>query len=139
MWNVAVGQLSVFLENKKGRMAEVVGVLAQEGIAVFGFSVAEVSDYGIVRILSDQGCAARAALEARNFTVVVNPVISVRIEAGTAALADVVGILSNAGVNIEYMYLTARRSVVLRVDEPSQVEALLRERGFECLDDGQGG
>lgn len=134
-----VGQLSVFLENKKGRMAEVVGVLAQEGIPVFGFSVAEVSDYGIVRILSDRGPDARKALETRGFTVVVNPVISVLIESGTPALADVVGILSNAGVNIEYTYLTARRSVVLRVDDPAHAEALLRERGFECLDDGQDG
>lgn len=136
---MAVGQLSVFLENKKGRMAEVIGTLAQEGIPVFGFSVAEVSDYGIVRILSDRGSAARAALEARNFTVVVNPVVSVLLSGGTAALADIVGILSNAGVNIEYLYLTARQSVVLRVAEPVEVEALLRGRGFECLDDVQGG
>ncbi len=136
---MSVGQLSVFLENKRGRMAEVVGTLAQEGISVFGFSVAEVSDYGIVRILSDRGRAARTALEARNFTVVENSVVSVRLENGTSALADIVGILSNAGVNIEYMYLTARQSVVLRVAEPSQAEALLRERGFECLDDVQDG
>lgn len=136
---MAVRQLSVFVENKKGRIAEVIGALAQEDISVFGFSVADVSDYGIVRILTPSGPAARAALEARNLTVVENPVVSVRLEGGIAALADVVGILSNAGVNIEYMYLTARQSVVLRVDEPTQVEALLRERGFECLDDVQDG
>ncbi|MHB0978570.1 MAG: hypothetical protein ACYC5Q_00560 [Thermoleophilia bacterium] len=136
---MAVGQLSVFVENKKGRIAEVIGALAQEGIPVFGFSVADVSDYGIVRILSERGPAARAALEARNHTLVENPVVSVRLETGVAALADVVGILSNAGVNIEYMYLTARNSVVLRVDEPTQVEELLCERGFECLDDVQDG
>jgi len=47
----------------------------------------------------------------------------------------VVGILSNAGVDIEYMYLTTRQSVVLRVDDPVSVEALLTERGFECLGD----
>lgn len=129
----------MFLENKRGRIAELVGALAQEGIAVFGFSVADVSDYGIVRILSEHGAAARAVLEARDFTVVENPVVSVRLAAGTAALADIVSILSNAGVNIEYMYLTARGSVVLRVDEPGHTEALLRERGFECLDDVQGG
>lgn len=124
---VAVGQLSLFLENKRGRIAEVLSILASEGIPVFGFSVADVSDYGIVRLLTASGAQARAALESRGFLVVENPVVS--------ALADVVGILSNAGVDIEYMYLTTRGSVALRVDDPVGVEALLTERGFECLSD----
>ena len=130
---MAVGQLSLFLENKKGRIAEVLGVLASEGIEVVGFSVADVSDYGIVRIIPESGGEARAALETRGFTVVENHVVSVSIEKGVRALADVVGILSNAGLNIEYMYLTARRSVILRVDDPPVVERLLTQRGFECL------
>jgi hypothetical protein len=132
---VAVGQLSLFLENKRGRIAEVLSILASEGIPVFGFSVADVSDYGIVRLLTASGAQARAALESRGFLVVENPVVSTRIEGGTSALADVVGILSNAGVDIEYMYLTTRGSVALRVDDPVGVEALLTERGFECLSD----
>lgn len=130
---VAVGQLSVFLENKKGRIAEVLGVLASEDIAVFGFSVADVNDYGIVRVIAERGDVARAALESRGFTVIENEVVSVLVTGGVRSLADVVGILSNAGVNIEYMYLTTRHSVVLRVDDPAAVEALLTHRGFECL------
>jgi hypothetical protein len=123
----------VFLENKKGRIAEVLGILASEDIQLFGFSVADVNDYGIVRVIPERGVDARAALEARGFTVIENLVVSARIEGGVRALADVVGILSNAGVNIEYMYLTTRDSVVLRVEDVAAVESLLAHRGFECL------
>ena len=130
---MAVVQLSVFLENKKGRIAEVLGVLATEDIPVFGFSVADVNDYGIVRVIPENGDQARAALEARGFTVIENQVVSALIEGGVRALADVVGILSNAGVNIEYMYLTTRDSVVLRVEDTGAVESLLAHRGFQCL------
>ncbi|MBU2602092.1 MAG: amino acid-binding protein [Actinobacteria bacterium] len=137
MTNVSVGQLSVFLENKKGRIAELLSALAQEDIPVFGFSVAEVSDYGIVRILSSRGAEARQALQGHGFTVVENRVVSALIKAGTRDLANVVSILSNAGVNIEYLYLTTRQSVVLRVDDTEAVEDLLSERGFECVSDVQ--
>lgn len=130
---VAVGQLSLFLENKRGRIAEVLSVLAAESIPIFGFSVADVSDYGIVRLLTGNSGAARAALEAQGLLVVENEVVSVHMEGGTPALAEMMGILSNEGVDIEYMYLTTRQSVVLRVDDPAAVEALLAQRGFECL------
>lgn len=130
---VAVGQLSLFLENKRGRIAEVLSILAAENISIFGFSVADVSDYGIVRLLTGNSGAARAALEARGLLVVENQVVSVRMEGGTPALAEMVGILSNEGMDIEYMYLTTRQTVALRVDDPAAVEALLAERGFECL------
>lgn len=130
---VAVGQLSLFLENKRGRIADVLSILAAEGIPIFGFSVADVSDYGIVRLLTGNSGAARAALEVQGLLVVENDVVSVRIQGGTSALAEMVGILSEEGVDIEYMYLTTRQTVALRVDDPAAVEALLAERGFECL------
>ncbi len=134
---MSVGQLSVFLENKKGRIAELLSALAQEDIPVFGFSVADVSDYGIVRILSSRGAEACDVLRSHGFTVVENRVVSASIKAGTRDLANVVSVLSNAGVNIEYMYMTTRQSVVLRVDDPDAVEGILVERGFECLSDLQ--
>lgn len=133
---VAVGQLSLFLENKRGRIAEVLSILAAENIPIFGFSLADVSDYGIVRLLTGNSGAARAALEARGLLVVENDVVSVRMEGGTSALAEMVGILSNAGVDIEYLYLTTRKTVALRVEDPVAVEALLAEHGFECLAEG---
>ena len=133
---MAVAQLSLFLENKRGRIAEVLGILASEDVPVFGFSLADVSDYGIVRILAATAGNARAILESRGLVVVENQVVSVGIEEGISALAQAVALLSAAGIDIEYMYLTTRRSVVLRVEDHVAVEALLTEHGFECLDGG---
>ncbi len=132
---MAVTQLSVFVENKRGRIAEVMGVLAAEGLPVYGLSLAEVSDYGVVRILADDGPRALSVLQEAGFTVVVNPVVSVDLPDQTHALARVVRVVSESGANIEYMYLTARPSVVLRVDDTVHVEQVLTGNGFVIRDE----
>lgn len=132
---MAVTQLSVFMENKRGRIAELMGVLAAHQLPVYGLSLAEVSDYGVVRLLPEDGRRALSVLQDAGFTVVANPVVSVGLADQTDALARVVRVVSESGANIEYMYLTARPSVVVRVDDPDQVERILKEHGLPVRDD----
>ena len=132
---MAVTQLSIFVENKRGRIAEVVGLLADNDISIFGFSVAEVSDYGIIRLLAENGRRAQDVLEGAGFTMVANSVISVPLADRAGSLASVVRLVSESGANIEYIYLSARRSVVMKVDDVGSVESTLRAAGFEPLDD----
>jgi hypothetical protein len=130
-----VTQLSVFVENKRGRVAEVIGALALQDIPVYGLSLAEVSDYGVVRLLAEDGPRAHEVLEGAGFTTVANPVISVALPDQTEALARVVRLVADCGANIEYMYLTSRPSVVLRVDDEARVEGVLRSHGFSVREE----
>jgi hypothetical protein len=132
---VSVTQLSVFVQNKRGRIAELLGVLAERKISVFGFSLSEVSDYGIVRLLTEDGPTAHGILENAGFTVADNPVVSVVLDDRAGSLAEVVELLAAAGVDIDYLYLSARRSAVIRVDDPTAVESLLTGAGFVVLTD----
>ncbi len=130
---MSVTQLSVFVQNKRGRIAELLGVLADRGISVLGFSLSEVSDYGIVRLLAEDGPAAFGMLETAGFTVVANPVVSVVLDDRAGSLAEVVVLLAAAGVDIDYLYLTAIRTAVIKVDDLAAAESLLTAAGFVVL------
>lgn len=130
---MSVTQLSVFVQNKRGRIAELLGVLADRGISVLGFSLSEVSDYGIVRLLAEDGPAAFGMLETAGFTVVANPVVSVVLDDRAGSLAEVVVLLAEAGVDIDYLYLSAIRTAVIKVDDPAAAESLLTAAGFVVL------
>ena len=132
---MSVTQLSVFVQNKRGRIAELLSVLADRGISVFGFSLSEVSDYGIVRLLPEDGFGALGMLEKAGFTVVANPVVSVALDDRAGSLADVVGLLASSEVDMDYLYLSARRTAVIKVDDPAAVENLLTGAGFVVLTD----
>lgn len=132
---MSVTQLSVFVQNKRGRIAELLGVLAERKISVFGFSLSEVSDYGIVRLLTEDGPAAHRMLESAGFTVAANPVVSVALDDRAGSLAEMVGLLATAGVDIDYLYLSARCSAVIKVDDPTVVEGLLTDAGFVVMAD----
>ncbi|GAB4245948.1 MAG: ACT domain-containing protein [Thermoleophilia bacterium] len=130
---MGVPQISVFVENKKGRIAQVIGILGDAGFSIRGFSVADVSDYGIVRLLVDRGTEARRLLEEAGFTTVSTEVVSVLLDDRPGALGAVLRVLAEAGFDAEYMYLTAQSSVVVKVDEIEEVERVLREKGFSVL------
>lgn len=131
--DVSVPQISVFVENKKGRVAEVVKTLGRAGFSISGFSVADVSDYGIVRLLVERGDEAHRLLEEKGFTTVVNDVVAIALNNVPGALAAALGALAESGFDAEYMYLTADRSVVVKVDDVAAVERTLTARGFRLL------
>jgi len=123
-----VKQLSVFIENKAGRVSEVTDVLGRAGVNIRGFSVSDTTDYGIVRLVVDDPEAGQRVLHEAGFTVKVGNVICVELPDQPGGLAAVLKIVSDAGVNIEYVYSLIATFIVINVADVDKALQLLRDR-----------
>lgn len=99
-----IEQLSVFLENRPGRMAEMARTLGDAGCNMRAFVVADTAEYGVARIVCDHPRAGKAALEAAGFGVTLTDVIAVEVPDRPGGLADTLEALGSAAVNVEYAY-----------------------------------
>lgn len=122
-----VMQLSVFIESKAGRVSEVTDVLGTAGINIRGFSVSDTADNGIIRLVVDDPEAGRLALSAAGFTVKSNPVVCINLPDHPGGLANVLKLVSDAGVNIEYVYSLISTYVVINVADVDRALALLAD------------
>jgi hypothetical protein len=111
-----IEQLSVFLENRPGRMAEMARVLGVAGHNMRAFVVADTEDYGVARIIVDRPKAAKATLEDAGFSVSITQVIAVEVPDRPGRLADVLEALGNAGINVEYAYCFVEPSGAVAID-----------------------
>lgn len=123
-----VKQLSVFIENKAGRVSEVTDVLGREGVNIRGFAVSDTADYGIVRLVVDDPATGQKALHDAGFTVKVGDVICVELPDQPGGLAAVLKIVSDAGVNIEYVYSLIATFIVINVADVDKALQLLRDQ-----------
>ncbi len=122
-------QLSVFLANKPGVLADVCKSLAERNISILGFSISDTVDYAVVRLVVDDSTAAMHVLGDGGALVVENEILSVRLPNRTGSLRDLAERLSRAGVNIEYAYGSAdgqEAQVFVRVSDTEKGEAALR-------------
>jgi hypothetical protein len=124
----SVRQLSVFIANESGRVSEVTSVLGEGGINIRGFSVSDTADYGILRLVVDKPDEAHALLKRAGFTVKELDVICIDLPDVPGGLAGVLRIVSDAGVNIEYVYSLISTYVVLNVADADKAVALLKDR-----------
>lgn len=123
-----VQQLSVFIENKAGRVSEVTEVLGNAGVNIRGFSVSDTADYGIVRVIVDSPDRAKEALSAAGFTVKMTDVLCLDLPDVPGGLASVLKIVADAGVNIEYVYSLISTYVVLNVADIDRAMVLLADK-----------
>jgi hypothetical protein len=130
---VKVKQLSVFIENKAGRVSEITEVLGQAGVNIRGFSVSDTADYGIVRLIVDSPDAATRALHDAGFTVKEGDVICVHLPDQPGGLAGVLKVISEAGVNIEYVYSLISTFVVVNVADVDRALQLLRDQPVQLV------
>ena len=121
-------QLSVFIANESGRVSEVSKALGEAGINIRGFSVSDTADYGILRLIVDRPAEAHEALSNAGLTVKESGVICVDLPDQPGGLASVLRIVSEAGVNIEYVYSLIGTYVVLDVAHLERALALLKDR-----------
>lgn len=133
-----VKQISLFLENKKGRLWEALNVLAKANINIRALSIADTSDFGILRLIVPEPDKAKKALEKNNFTVRENDVIAVGVSDRPGGLAEILKILTDADINVEYMYAFVEKSgqkaiVVLRTDSISKGKKALKQAGVTVL------
>ncbi len=121
-------QLSVFIANEAGRVSEVTNALGEAGINIRGFSVSDSADYGILRLVVDKPVEAHEVLKRAGFTIRHTGVICIDLPDHPRGLAAVLRIVSEAGVNIEYVYSLIGTYVVLNVADVARAVALLKDR-----------
>ena len=136
---MTIYQISVFIENKPGRLTEIVKTLSTNGIDIRALSVADTTDFGILRIIVNDPEAAIKVLKAEGVTVSKTEVIGVSFDDKTGALANVLEILSGAGIAVEYAYAfmthsTDSSSVILRVEDNEKAVKVLTDAGVTLID-----
>lgn len=134
-----VEQISVFLENKSGRLAEVMRVLGGAGINIRALSIADTSDFGILRIIVNDKDKALATLKEKDFTVSKTEVVAVEVPDTPGGLSKILDLLDRQGVNVEYMYAFIERSsdnavIIFRFDENDKAITVLQGAGIPILD-----
>ena len=133
-------QLSVFLENREGRVKDVLKVLKDNDINIVSLSLADSSDYGLLRLIVDYPKKSKEILSENGFTAVLNDVIVVKIAHKAGKLQEVLEVLCECNVNIEYMYalVTTEKDkayAVMRTDDRDRAEEILAQNGVELLDE----
>ena len=130
-----IDQLTVFLENEKGRLAAACQTLADAGINLHALNLADTADFGVVRLLCDTAEAASGALKAAGYRAAVTPVLGVRVPNVPGGLAKLLSFMDEQEANIEYGYcFSVNENVaidVLKVDGDSGIEEKLKAAGFE--------
>ncbi|MCP1663060.1 MULTISPECIES: ACT domain-containing protein [unclassified Methanocalculus] len=131
-----IKQISVFSENKPGRLAAIAEALQKSNVNIFAFSIAEASSFGVVRALVDNPGTARSVLENLGFAVQFTDVIAVRMKDEPGGLHEVARILGDAGINIEYAYAYSGRDaavLILRVSQAGEAISKIQAAGGSLL------
>lgn len=132
---MSVIQLSVFIENRAGRVTEITKALADAGVNIRGLAVSDTEQYGIVRVIVDNVDAGIAALKAAGFTCKPTPVLVINLsEDRPGGLAGVLETVSNAGVNIEYVYSLVSTLLAINVEDVDQATKMLASTDVEIVD-----
>lgn len=129
-----IKQLSIFLENKKGRMRNALEVLSEAGFNIRALSIADTSDFGILRLIVPNPDEAKKVLEDNNFIVKMGYVIAVEMSDQPGGLSTILGMLDDSNINLDYLYAFVdekeERAIVLL--HPEDIEA-----GMEALKKGE--
>lgn len=135
----SVKQISIFVENTAGRMAHILKCLAENRIDIKALSIADTSDFGILRLIVDNPDTAYDVIKKNGLSVRLTNVVAVEMSTEVGGLADVISKLNEAGVNIEYMYAFNGRFnnsavVILRVDDSEKLINTAEKYGLKLLD-----
>ena len=133
-----VKQLSVFMENRPGRLYKLTNALGKAGIDFVTLSIADTKDFGIVRFIARDNERAYEILKKEGFTVGITELIGVEVDDKPNALAEVVALMEEANMNIEYLYsfvLTNHNSakILMRVEDTDRAVRLLEGKGIRLL------
>lgn len=131
-------QLSIFLENRAGRLADVTRLLAEGGVNIRALSLADTSDFGILRLIVSDFDAAKAKLKENGFTVGRTSVVAVEMDDRPGGLNDVLTVLQEQGINVEYMYAfvqqTGKNAVIIcRFDRTDQAIEVLQKNNINMI------
>ena len=129
-----IQQLSVFMENREGRLDEILKILSEAGDNIVALSLADTSEYGMLRMIVSDPHKGRAALKNEGITAMLTDVVALRVPHATGSLSKAMHQIVEGEVNIEYMYAFANGSdaaAVLKSDDPARVIDILKGSGFD--------
>ncbi len=135
---MSVKQISIFIENKKGSLAEVTEFIAKSNINLKALSIADTQDFGILRIITDNPDKARDILKREGYTVTATSVLAVALNDSPGSMAAILGVLSKADVSVEYTYafmsnVEGRAYMIFRVDNNDKATNALVDAGISVI------
>ena len=135
---MAIKQLTVFIQNKKGTVVSVTDILSKNNINLRALSIAETQDFGILRLIVNDEKAAEAVLTENGYLIKVIDVVGVKIGDEPGKLTAALDVLDKEDINVEYLYAFMARTekhayVVLRVEDNAVAEKALTDAGFKMI------
>ena len=135
---MAIKQLTVFIQNKKGTVVSVTDIRSKNNINLRALSIAETQDFGILRLIVNDEKAAEAVLTENGYLIKVIDVVGVKIGDEPGKLTAALDVLDKADINVEYLYAFMARTekhayVVLRVEDNAVAEKVLTDAGFKMI------
>lgn len=131
---MTIKQLSVFLENREGRLDEVLKTLGANDVNIVALSLADTADYGMLRMIVSDPEKGKTVLKEAGITSMLTDVVALRVPHATGSLSKAMHEIMEGGVNVEYMYAFANgadASAVLKSNDPEKVVNILKENGFD--------
>lgn len=136
-----IKQLSVFVENRRGRMEEVTAVLKEEQINIVSVSLTDTHEFGVLRLIVSEPGRAKDVLLTRGFSAALTEVMAVKLPNQVAALAHVLNVISDAGLDVEYMYVldSSREhgSMVVKVSDKEKAVAAIQEGNIQVMTEAE--
>ncbi len=130
-------QLTVFIENRSGRLSEVLGVLKANNVNILSLSLADTTEFGLLRLIVDNAKLGKEKLQENGFSSLLSDVSIIKIPHKAGSLQALLKIIDESGVNIEYMYGLSIESdeahVVLKANDTQKVDKILDENGVKTL------
>ena len=129
-----IQQLSVFLENREGRLDTVLKILAENDVNIVALSLADTSDYGMLRMIVSDPHKGKAALKDAGITAMLTDVVALRVPHATGSLSKAMHQIVEGEINVEYMYAFANGvdgAAVLKSDDPARVIGIVKGSGFD--------
>ena len=134
---MTVKQLSVFLENREGRLEDVLKVLKNSNVNIVSMSLADTSDYGLLRLLVDKPQVGKESLQAEGFSAMLTDVMGVRLSHKVGKLQELLQVICDSHINIEYMYAlstgTDDASVVIKTSDLEKATELLAKTEVDLV------
>ncbi|MDR1787611.1 MAG: ACT domain-containing protein [Treponema sp.] len=136
---MAIKQISVFLENNAGRLADVTRVLAKAGVNLRAISIADTADFGILRLIANDSARAAAALSEAGYTTRLTDVAAVELDDSPGSLARIMELFQQTGVNIEYLYASlegqvGKAVVIFKLADHEKGLALIKEHKLAVVE-----
>jgi hypothetical protein len=132
---MVIKQLSVFIENREGRLEQVTEVLKERNINIASFSLADTSEYGMLRMIVSDPEEGKKVLKEEGFSAMLTDVIAVKIAQKPGTLHEVLKVLFEAGLSVEYMYTLATAgkdtSIIMKLSDPGIALKVLEANNYE--------